>query len=117
MLQAALEAPRVLNLNNNTNFSGPYGKQIPIMASMIWFLIDRSSTFLCNDAQADVLMRIFCTGENVVFIANDWHTALLPVYLKAIYQPKGIYNNAKVSRLIFHLRKFSWFWYFKVDVV
>ncbi|CAB4273743.1 unnamed protein product [Prunus armeniaca] len=35
--------------------------------------------------------------EEVVFIANDWHTALLPCYLKAIYQPKGIYKSAKVA--------------------
>lgn len=55
---AALEAPRILNLTNNT-FSGPY-------------------------------------GEDVVFVANDWHTALLPCYLKSIYKPNGIYKSAKV---------------------
>ena len=38
-------------------------------------------------------------GEDVVFIANDWHTALLPCYLKSIYQPKGIYKNAKVMKM------------------
>ncbi|KAK6948024.1 Glycosyl transferase, family 1, partial [Dillenia turbinata] len=57
---AALEAPRVLNLNSGKHFSGPY-------------------------------------GEDVVFIANDWHTALLPCYLKSVYQPMGIYRNAKVA--------------------
>ncbi|KAF2298063.1 hypothetical protein GH714_010409 [Hevea brasiliensis] len=57
---AALEAPRVLNLNSNKNFSGPY-------------------------------------GEEVVFIANDWHTALLPCYLKTIYKPMGIYRTAQVA--------------------
>ncbi|XP_028106751.1 granule-bound starch synthase 1, chloroplastic/amyloplastic-like [Camellia sinensis] len=56
---AALEAPRILNLNNNKYFSGPY-------------------------------------GEDVVFIANDWHTALLPCYLKTKYKPMGIYKNARV---------------------
>ncbi|KAG6667165.1 granule-bound starch synthase 1, chloroplastic/amyloplastic-like [Carya illinoinensis] len=35
-------------------------------------------------------------GEDVVFIANDWHTALLPCYLKTIYKPKGIYKSARV---------------------
>lgn len=60
LCQAALEAPRVLNLNNNPHFSGPY-------------------------------------GEDVVFIANDWHTALLPCYLKSIYKSRGIYLNAKVA--------------------
>ncbi|KAB1215553.1 Granule-bound starch synthase 1, chloroplastic/amyloplastic [Morella rubra] len=59
LCQAALEAPRVLNLNSSEYFSGPY-------------------------------------GEDVVFIANDWHTALLPCYLKTMYKPRGIYKNAKV---------------------
>ncbi|CAL5416219.1 unnamed protein product [Camellia sinensis] len=57
LCQAALEAPRILNLNNNKYFSGPY-------------------------------------GEDVVFIANDWHTTLLPCYLKTKYKPMGIYKNA-----------------------
>ncbi|XWS61498.1 hypothetical protein CRYUN_Cryun07bG0130900 [Craigia yunnanensis] len=59
LCKAALEAPRVLNLNSSKYFSGPY-------------------------------------GEDVVFIANDWHTALLPCYLKSMYQSRGIYMNAKV---------------------
>lgn len=59
LCQAALEAPRVLNLNSNKYYSGPY-------------------------------------GEDVVFVANDWHTALIPCYLKALYKPKGIYKSAKV---------------------
>ncbi|KAJ6826251.1 granule-bound starch synthase 1b, chloroplastic/amyloplastic isoform X2 [Iris pallida] len=58
LCQAALEAPRILDLTNEY-FSGTY-------------------------------------GEDVVFVANDWHTAALPCYLKGIYKPKGIYNNAKV---------------------
>ncbi|XP_015948071.1 granule-bound starch synthase 1, chloroplastic/amyloplastic [Arachis duranensis] len=57
--QAALEAPRALNLKSNKYFSGPY-------------------------------------GEDVIFIANDWHTALLACYLKSMYQSRGIYKNAKV---------------------
>ncbi|OIW04564.1 hypothetical protein TanjilG_20920 [Lupinus angustifolius] len=57
--QAALLAPRVLNLKGSKYFSGPY-------------------------------------GEDVIFIANDWHTALLPCYMKTIYQPFGIFKNARV---------------------
>ncbi|XVE64581.1 hypothetical protein DITRI_Ditri07aG0112000 [Diplodiscus trichospermus] len=63
---AALEAPRVLNLNSSKYFSGPY-------------------------------------GEDVVFIANDWHTALLPCYLKSMYQSRGIYMNAKVAFCIHNI--------------
>lgn len=33
-------------------------------------------------------------GDDVVFHANDWHTGLLPVYLKALYQPVGVLRNA-----------------------
>lgn len=66
LCQAALEAPRVLNLSSSEYFSGPY-------------------------------------GEDVVFVANDWHTALLPCYLKSMYQLKGIYKNAKVAFCIHNI--------------
>ncbi|KAA3460022.1 granule-bound starch synthase 1, chloroplastic/amyloplastic-like isoform X1 [Gossypium australe] len=66
LCQAALEAPKVLNLNSNRYFSGPY-------------------------------------GEDVIFIANDWHTGLLPCYLKSRYQSRGIYMNAKVAFCIHNI--------------
>ncbi|KAK7391854.1 hypothetical protein VNO78_20277 [Psophocarpus tetragonolobus] len=66
LCQAALEAPRVLNLNSTKYFSGPY-------------------------------------GEDVIFIANDWHTAILPCYLKSMYQTSGIYRNAKVAYCIHNI--------------
>lgn len=66
LCQAALEAPRVLNLNSSKYFSGPY-------------------------------------GEDVVFIANDWHTALLPCYLKTMYKSRGMYKNAKVALCIHNI--------------
>lgn len=66
LCQAALEAPRVLSLNNSKYFSGPY-------------------------------------GEDVNFIANDWHCALLPCYLKTLYQSRGIYMNAKVAFCIHNI--------------
>ncbi|XWS46303.1 hypothetical protein CRYUN_Cryun14cG0054200 [Craigia yunnanensis] len=66
LCQAALEAPRVLNLSSSKYFSGPY-------------------------------------SEDVVFIANDWHTALIPCYLKTMYKPKGIYKSAKVAFCIHNI--------------
>ncbi|KAJ7548302.1 hypothetical protein O6H91_07G006300 [Diphasiastrum complanatum] len=36
-------------------------------------------------------------GENVVFVANDWHTALLPCYLKSNYKRYGRLKDAKVA--------------------
>ncbi|CAI9759311.1 unnamed protein product [Fraxinus pennsylvanica] len=66
LCQAALMAPRVLNLTSSKYFSGPY-------------------------------------GEDVIFIANDWHTAPLPCYLKTLYQSRGIYMNAKVAFCIHNI--------------
>ncbi|PKI53912.1 hypothetical protein CRG98_025706, partial [Punica granatum] len=42
-------------------------------------------------------------GEDVVFIANDWHTALLPCYLKSMYKPRGMYKSAKVAFCIHNI--------------
>ncbi|CAI5934074.1 unnamed protein product [Closterium sp. NIES-65] len=58
--QAAIEAPRILNLNNSEYYSGPY-------------------------------------GEDVVFVANDWHSALVPCYLRAFYKPYNQFSSAKVA--------------------
>ncbi|KAJ7963419.1 Starch synthase, chloroplastic/amyloplastic [Quillaja saponaria] len=66
LCQAALEAPRILNLNSSKYFNGPY-------------------------------------GEDVVFIANDWHTALIPCYLKSKYQAYGIYKSARVAFCIHNI--------------
>lgn len=35
-------------------------------------------------------------GEDVVFWANDWHGALLPVFLKALYRNVGLFTRAPV---------------------
>ncbi|GMI68468.1 starch synthase 2 [Hibiscus trionum] len=43
-----------------------------------------------------------CYGDgNLVFIANDWHTALLPVYLKAFYRDNGLMSFTR-SILVIH---------------
>ncbi|KAL4197855.1 hypothetical protein AMTRI_Chr04g190390 [Amborella trichopoda] len=43
-----------------------------------------------------------CYGDgNLVFIANDWHTALLPVYLKAYYRDNGLMSYTR-SVLVIH---------------
>lgn len=40
-------------------------------------------------------------GDNVLFIANDWQTGLLPVYLCHKYKRHGIYQNAR-SIMVIH---------------
>ncbi|KAG6755557.1 hypothetical protein POTOM_041388 [Populus tomentosa] len=42
-------------------------------------------------------------GEDVVFVANDWHTSLLPCYLKSMYQSRGLFMNAKVAFCIHNI--------------
>ncbi|KAK9107571.1 hypothetical protein Syun_023582 [Stephania yunnanensis] len=43
-----------------------------------------------------------CYGDgNLVFIANDWHAALLPVYLKAYYRDQGLMKYTR-SILVIH---------------
>ncbi|PON65379.1 Glycogen synthase [Parasponia andersonii] len=43
-----------------------------------------------------------CYGDgNLAFIANDWHTALLPVYLKAYYRDNGLMTYTR-STLVIH---------------
>lgn len=43
-----------------------------------------------------------CYGdENLVFMANDWHTSLLPVYLRAYYRDNGKMRGAR-SVLVIH---------------
>lgn len=43
-------------------------------------------------------------GQDCVFIANDWHAALVPVYLAAKYRPYGVYTNARSIMAIHNLR-------------
>lgn len=43
-------------------------------------------------------------GEDCVFIANDWHAALVPVYLAAKYRSHGVYTNARSVMAIHNLR-------------
>ncbi|GFR41537.1 hypothetical protein Agub_g2250 [Astrephomene gubernaculifera] len=43
-------------------------------------------------------------GQDVMFIANDWHAALVPVYLAAKYRPHGVYGSARCVLAIHNLR-------------
>lgn len=65
---------------------------------MVWtpsFFLETDKFLSINSFINDTLF-LPLAGEEVVFIANDWHTALLPCYLKSMYKPKGMYKTAKV---------------------
>ncbi|KAJ8491278.1 hypothetical protein OPV22_012999 [Ensete ventricosum] len=60
---------------------------------------------LCKVA-VEVPWHVSCNGScygdgNLVFVANDWHTSLLPVYLKAYYRDNGLMKYAR-SILVIH---------------
>lgn len=46
------------------------------------------------DAALSVPVEGGTFGQDVVFHANDWHAALVPVYLKALYQNVGLFPRA-----------------------
>ena len=46
------------------------------------------------EAAVRVPFRGGVMGEDVVFHANDWHTALVPLYLEALYKPAGRFLEA-----------------------
>eukprot|EP00274_Cyanoptyche_gloeocystis_P000002 CAMPEP_0196654134 /NCGR_PEP_ID=MMETSP1086-20130531/3812_1 /TAXON_ID=77921 /ORGANISM="Cyanoptyche gloeocystis , Strain SAG4.97" /LENGTH=596 /DNA_ID=CAMNT_0041985713 /DNA_START=189 /DNA_END=1979 /DNA_ORIENTATION=+ len=55
------------------------------------------------EAPLKVALGGFPYGEDVVFVCNDWHTSLVPVYLKAHYKSKGIYANAPVAFILHNI--------------
>ncbi|KAH7519406.1 hypothetical protein FEM48_Zijuj08G0032800 [Ziziphus jujuba var. spinosa] len=42
-------------------------------------------------------------GEDVVFVANDWHTGPLACYLETNYKSRGIYKSARVAFCIHNI--------------
>ncbi|XP_047082597.1 soluble starch synthase 2-2, chloroplastic/amyloplastic-like [Lolium rigidum] len=87
-----LEAPPFRHRHNDI-----YGGERPdVLKRMILF---------CK-AAVEVPWYAPCGGTvygdgNLVFIANDWHTALLPVYLKAYYRDNGLMQYTR-SVLVIH---------------
>ncbi|XP_066319491.1 soluble starch synthase 2-2, chloroplastic/amyloplastic [Miscanthus floridulus] len=87
-----IEAPPFLHRHNDIYG----GERSDILKRMILF---------CK-AAVEVPWYAPCGGTvygdgNLVFIANDWHTALLPVYLKAYYRDNGLMKYAR-SVLVIH---------------
>ncbi|KAG2449804.1 hypothetical protein HYH02_005327 [Chlamydomonas schloesseri] len=49
----------------------------------------------CKAAIEAARVLPFGPGEDCIFVANDWHSSLVPVLLKDEYQPKGQFTKAK----------------------
>ncbi|KAK7316351.1 hypothetical protein VNO77_35321 [Canavalia gladiata] len=70
-----------------------------------WMDILKRMVLFCK-AAVEVPWHVPCGGVcygdgNLAFIANDWHTALLPVYLKAYYRDHGVMKYTR-SVLVIH---------------
>lgn len=52
----------------------------------------------------------FGFGEDVIFVANDWHSALVPVLLKTKYQVNGEFMNAKAALCVHNIAFQGRFW-------
>ncbi|AAF26156.1 putative glycogen synthase [Arabidopsis thaliana] len=87
-----IDSPEFRHLSNNIYG----GNRLDILKRMVLF---------CK-AAVEVPWYVPCGGVcygdgNLAFIANDWHTALLPVYLKAYYRDHGIMKYTR-SVLVIH---------------
>lgn len=57
-------------------------------------LVPLFGTPASNGGPASLEEARFPLGEDVVFHVNDWHTALVPLYLEALYRPAGRFRRA-----------------------
>jgi len=74
--------------------------------------IDNETRFriFCEAAIEAARVLPFSYGEGVTFVANDWHSALVPVLLKDIYQPSGQFQDAKVAFCVHNIAFQGRFW-------
>jgi len=64
----------------------------------------------CKAAFEACKMLPFDYGEDVVFVANDWHSGMVPVMLKTVYQPNGEFKNAKAAFVVHNIAFQGRFW-------
>ena len=61
--------------------------------------IDNQKRFklFCEAALQALRVLPFAPGEDCLIVANDWHSSLIPVLLKDVYQPRGEFKDTKVG--------------------
>ena len=74
--------------------------------------VDNQKRFalLCKAAIEALTAIPFMPGEDAVLVANDWHTALLPVLIKDVYQPQGKFLNTPVTLCVHNIAFQGRFW-------
>ncbi|EIE21159.1 granule-bound starch synthase [Coccomyxa subellipsoidea C-169] len=73
---------------------------------------DNQKRFLlfCKAALQALLVLPFSPGSDSVMVCNDWHTAILPVLLKDVYQPAGQFLDTKAALCIHNIAFQGRFW-------
>ncbi|CAL8469225.1 g8766 [Coccomyxa elongata] len=73
---------------------------------------DNQKRFLlfCKAALQALLVLPFSPGSDAVLVCNDWHTAILPVLLKDVYQPAGQFLDTKAALCIHNIAFQGRFW-------
>lgn len=56
----------------------------------------RRFAMFCKAAIESLRALPFMPGEDCLIVANDWHTAMVPVLLKQEYQKRGEFRDVKV---------------------
>jgi len=60
-------------------------------------------SMFCKAAVEAARVLPFGPGEDCVFVANDWHSSVVPVLLKDVYQPRGEFTKSKVALCIHNI--------------
>ena len=61
-----------------------------------------SSSSIANSGSASSLKKSG-NPSGVTFIANDWHSAVVPVLLKHVYQPQGLFLGSKCALCVHNI--------------
>lgn len=74
--------------------------------------IDNQKRFslFCKAAIEALDALTFLPGEDAVLVANDWHTALVPVLLKDVYQPQGRFTKTPCTLTVHNIAFQGRFW-------
>lgn len=76
-------------------------------ASLVYLLVQFRFALLNVAAlEAPLILKLDegLFGDDCIFIANDWHGALVPVFLAAKYRPHGVYQHARSILAVHNLR-------------
>ncbi len=66
---------------------------------------------LFSRAAIEALRCLPCSpGEDCIVVANDWHSAMVPVLVKKVFQPNGQFGRTKVAMCVHNIAFQGRFW-------